>query len=289
MRTFSAPAFLSVAWAGRRRPRSFGWAERALRSRAAPWLFGALAAFELAADQWPGLQARIAPPSLLGRVLSGALVGTALGRGRSGVIAIAAGSAALSTFVSYELRRAANRRLPNSVSGLFEDVFVLGAGAALALRARNHDTRRSPSLKTDRVQFPAPREGFVLTHFITSRDVARSAAFYRDVLGGQVVLEGEPTAVKLANGWIIVNVGGGPTDDKPDVVLETPRDPHRTSSFLNLRVADIQAVYEEWRRKGAEFLTPPKQHADEIRCYMRDPDGYLIEVGQSTGSSTGQP
>ncbi len=65
-------------------------------------------------------------------------------------------------------------------------------------------------------------------------------------------------------------------------MLEPPRDPHKTSSFLNLRVADIHQVYEEWKRRGAEFLTPPKQHATEIRCYIRDPDGYLIEVGQST-------
>jgi hypothetical protein len=95
-------------------------------------------------------------------------------------------------------------------------------------------------------------------------------------------MTGEPTIVQLATSWISINVGGGPTDDKPDVVLETPQDPHKTSSFLNLRVADIQARYREWQRKGAEFLTEPKQHAREIRCYMRDPDGYLIEVGQST-------
>jgi catechol 2,3-dioxygenase-like lactoylglutathione lyase family enzyme len=131
-------------------------------------------------------------------------------------------------------------------------------------------------------KFPEPSEGFVLTHFITSKDVGRSAAFYRDVLGGEITLAGEPTAVRLANGWIIINVGGGPTDDKPDVVLEPPRDSRRTSSFLNLRVADIQRSYDEWKGKGAEFLTPPKQHRTEIRCYMRDPDGYLIEVGQAT-------
>jgi hypothetical protein len=104
------------------------------------------------------------------------------------------------------------------------------------------------------------------------------------VLGGEVVSEGEPTVLKLANGWIIINVGGGPTDDKPDVVLEPPTDLRTTSSFLNIRVADIYAAYGEWRRRGAEFLTPPKQHEDEIRCYMRDPDGYLIEVGQSNSS-----
>jgi hypothetical protein len=51
---------------------------------------------------------------------------------------------------------------------------------------------------------------------------------------------------------------------------------------LNLRVADIQACYQEWKAKGAEFVTPPIDRGAEIR-YMRDPDGYLIEVGQSTG------
>jgi len=132
--------------------------------------------------------------------------------------------------------------------------------------------------------FPAPSVGFVLTHFIVAEDVARSRNFYVGVLGGTVVLDGEPTIVKLANGWVIINVGGGPTDDKPDVILEPPGDLNRTSAFLNIRVADIQAVYQDWSAKGAVFLTPPKDHGREIRCYMRDPDGHLIEVGQTTGA-----
>jgi len=32
-----------------------------------------------------------------------------------------------------------------------------------------------------------------------------------------------------------------------------------------------------------EFLTSPIDRRAELRCYMRDPDGYLIEVGQATG------
>ena len=131
---------------------------------------------------------------------------------------------------------------------------------------------------------PMPADGFVLTHFIVSADVPRSAAFYSDVLGGEVVREGEPSIVQLANSWVIINVGGGPTEDKPEVVLETPGDPNRVSAFLNIRVADIQACYEEWSATGAEFLTPPQQRQTEIRCYMRDPDGHLIEVGQSTAA-----
>ena len=130
--------------------------------------------------------------------------------------------------------------------------------------------------------FPAPTEGFVLTHFIVVSDVERSARFYSDVLGGEVVMAGEPSIVALANSWIIINVGGGPTDDKPTVTLEPPQDPNRASAFMNIRVADIEALYREWSAGGAEFLTPPQQRAAEIRCYMRDPDGHLIEVGQAT-------
>jgi catechol 2,3-dioxygenase-like lactoylglutathione lyase family enzyme len=133
---------------------------------------------------------------------------------------------------------------------------------------------------------PIPSEGILLTHFIVSDDVERSRTFYRDVLGGEVVREREPSIVKLANSWIIINVGGGPTIDKPDVILETPPDPTKASSFLNIRVADIQSIYEEWRSRGAEFITPPQDLGSEIRCYIRDPDGHLIEVGQTTGAAS---
>jgi hypothetical protein len=86
-------------------------------------------------------------------------------------------------------------------------------------------------------EFPAPKEVILLTHFIVSDDVERSRRFYTDVLAGETVRVGEPSFVALANSWIIINVGGGPTEDKPTVMLETPPDPNRTSSFLNIRVA----------------------------------------------------
>jgi catechol 2,3-dioxygenase-like lactoylglutathione lyase family enzyme len=131
--------------------------------------------------------------------------------------------------------------------------------------------------------FPAPQEGFVLTHFLVVSDQDRSREFYRTVLGGVVVRERDPVIMKVANSWLILNVGGGPTDDKPAVTLTTPADPSRASAFLNIRVADIQKVYKEWSKKGAKFLTAPKDHGFEIRAYIRDPDGHLIEVGQATG------
>jgi catechol 2,3-dioxygenase-like lactoylglutathione lyase family enzyme len=132
-------------------------------------------------------------------------------------------------------------------------------------------------------QFPAPSDGIVLTHFIVSADVERSRRFYTDVLGGETLLQGQPAIVALANSWIIINVGGPPTDDKPTVTLQAPRDPDHVSSFLNIRVADIHRVYEQWSARGAQFLTPPTDRGRELRCYIRDPDGHLIEVGQTTG------
>jgi catechol 2,3-dioxygenase-like lactoylglutathione lyase family enzyme len=136
-------------------------------------------------------------------------------------------------------------------------------------------------------EFPAPRQGIAITHFIVSKDVERARRFYVEVLGSEAVLEGELSIVALANGWITISTGGGPTTDKPNVTLQPPSDPNHASSFLNIRVADIATVYEQWTARGAKFLTPPIDRGNEIRCYMRDPDGHLIEVAQLVGRPEG--
>ncbi|MFG2138413.1 VOC family protein [Streptomyces sp. NPDC048650] len=140
---------------------------------------------------------------------------------------------------------------------------------------------------THRDDWPVPAQGLVLTHFLTVRDVAVSRRFYADVFGGEVVLAENPCIVKIANGWIIMNPGGGPTPDKPDVTLTAPEPGDPVSSFLNVRVADIAAFYEQATAKGAQFLTEPLDRKAELRCYLRDPDGHLIEVGQATGMLEG--
>ncbi len=130
-------------------------------------------------------------------------------------------------------------------------------------------------------QFPAPADGVLLTYLVVSRDVARSRRFCTEVLGGQTVLDTDGFAiVALANGWVIITSPAAPTPDKPGVTLEPPSDLGRVSGFMNIRVASIGAAYDQWRARGARFLTPPIDHGGEIRCYMRDPDGHLIEVVQ---------
>ena len=119
--------------------------------------------------------------------------------------------------------------------------------------------------------FPAPQDGFVITHFLVVSDQDRSREFYRSLFEAQVLLERDPVIMKVANTWLILNVGGGPTDDKPTVTLTTPPDPNRSSAFLNIRVADIGRIYKEWSAKGAKFLTEPKDHGREIRAYSGTP------------------
>ena len=123
---------------------------------------------------------------------------------------------------------------------------------------------------------------FVVTNTLIVANIQRSVAFYRDVLGATALREGEPTFLRLENIWLTINGGGGPTDDKPEVVASPPHGQNVLSVFLNLGVTDIRRYYDLWSSRGAKFITEPKVHATELRCYMRDPDGYLIEVGQTT-------
>ena len=85
-----------------------------------------------------------------------------------------------------------------------------------------------------------PQDGFTIAHFIVVADIERSARFYETVFGGRVLSRGDskgaPGYIQIANTWLIVNVGGSPTPDKPTVTLSVPPDPDSVSSFMNIRV-----------------------------------------------------
>ena len=144
-------------------------------------------------------------------------------------------------------------------------------------------------VEQDSYEMP-PVEGFTVAYFLTVADIERSARFYETVFGGRILSRGDsngaPGYIQIANMWLLVNVGGGPTPDKPSVTLRVP-DPAKISSFMNIRVADIHACYTLWKSRGADFITEPIAKYGEIRCYIRDPDGYIIEVGQSTDLTYG--
>jgi lactoylglutathione lyase len=141
--------------------------------------------------------------------------------------------------------------------------------------------RQETSLHRSPLAEAVADSGIVVTQMLIVDDIDRSVRFYRDVMDAEVLRENPPAMLRLHNAWLVLNVGGGPTEDKPDVTVAPPLGVNFVSSFLNIRVIDIQSVYELWSERGARFLTPPMDRGAELRCYLRDPDGYLIEVGQT--------
>ncbi len=137
-----------------------------------------------------------------------------------------------------------------------------------------------------RSDLPFPDDGMLVTQLVVAADAAETSRFYSEKLGGEIVFESPeaPTFVRVANTWVIVAEGGTGTPDQPDVVLAPPIDVDRFDAFMNIRVSDIEGVYRDWSARGVEFITPPRDnHGYEMRCYVRDPDGRIIEVGQHTG------
>ncbi|WP_421723911.1 VOC family protein [Bauldia sp.] len=128
-----------------------------------------------------------------------------------------------------------------------------------------------------------PAEGMALTHILVVSDLAKSVAFYRDVLGADLYREygGTSAVFTFAGAWLLLVTGGGPTSDKPNVTFASPDTPDRVSHAMTIRVPDCHAAYAVLRDRGAAFLTPPVDHGAEIRAFFRDPDGHLFEVSEA--------
>jgi catechol 2,3-dioxygenase-like lactoylglutathione lyase family enzyme len=121
-----------------------------------------------------------------------------------------------------------------------------------------------------------------LTQILVVSDYDESLSWYRDVLRAKLHREyGGTSAVFDFNGtWLLVVTGGEPTDDKPGVAFTPPADPDLVSHSITIRVENCQAAYETLSDRGAEFLTPPHDWGQEIRCFFRDPDGHLFEISE---------
>ena len=127
-----------------------------------------------------------------------------------------------------------------------------------------------------------PPAGAALTHILVVRDIGASIAFYRDVLGADLVREyGGTSAVFSFNGaWILLVTGGGPTPDKPGAAFAPPTDPNLIAHAMTIRVPDCREAHRTLVDRGANFLTPPIDNGPETRCFFRDPDGHLFEISE---------
>jgi len=113
-----------------------------------------------------------------------------------------------------------------------------------------------------------PADATDLTRLLVVADLARSVAWYRGVLGAEIIGEygGTSAVVRFVGSWLLLVTGGGPTADKPTVTMAPPAEPDRSSAELT--------------RRGARFLAEPVEYAWEIRAFFRDPDGHLFEISQ---------
>jgi catechol 2,3-dioxygenase-like lactoylglutathione lyase family enzyme len=134
-----------------------------------------------------------------------------------------------------------------------------------------------------------PAEGMELTHILVVEDAARARDFYRDVVGAELYREygGTSVVLRLLGTWLLLVTGGGPTADKPDVTFAPPADPRTVGHAMTIRVPDCRAAYETLRRRGARFLTAPVESSWEVRCFLRDPDGHLLELSEAKAPPAG--
>jgi len=128
-----------------------------------------------------------------------------------------------------------------------------------------------------------PSDGVELTHILVVANLERARDFYRAVLGATVFREygGTSCVLQFQGAWLLIVTGGPPTYDKPTVSFQPPDDPDRVSHAMTIRVPDCRSAYEMLRKRGAAFLTPPKDWGGEVRCFFRDPDGHLLEISEA--------
>ena len=122
------------------------------------------------------------------------------------------------------------------------------------------------------------------------RNVERSVAFYRDVLGFEVRLDVGQGKMR----WITVGppnqpdtsillappaIDPGITDDERRIITEMMA--KGTFGWILLATKDLDGVFDRVQAKDAEVIQEPTQQPYGIRdCAFRDPAGNLLRIPQ---------
>ena len=59
-----------------------------------------------------------------------------------------------------------------------------------------------------------------------------------------------------------------------------PGDPDTVGHQVTIRVPDCRGAYEVLRSRGTEFLTSPVDRRGEVRRFVRDPAGHVLEISE---------
>jgi catechol 2,3-dioxygenase-like lactoylglutathione lyase family enzyme len=113
-------------------------------------------------------------------------------------------------------------------------------------------------------------------------DVNRALAFYCGKLQFKEIVR-----YQLPGGGLIIQLS--PTGNAPGVELWYER-PYTGFSNDRLHIAflvsDIGEVVRELKERGVEIEQEPFRKGHELIAFIRDPDGYLIELNEDTSSGT---
>ena len=113
--------------------------------------------------------------------------------------------------------------------------------------------------------------GKLTTIVLIVKDMDRSVAFYRDIVGLKVEMH-TPYWSSLSAGNI--SLGLHPETDKAKAA------PGIGCSF-GFEVTDIKGAVEELKRKGAKMQLEPKQEDFGWLAIVADPDGYPVQLAQT--------
>jgi catechol 2,3-dioxygenase-like lactoylglutathione lyase family enzyme len=137
------------------------------------------------------------------------------------------------------------------------------------------------------------------------RDLDKQVAFYRDVIGLNVIREAEVTAPPGGDHTGIdgvrrklVFLGNDNHEHQLELIYyinpvspsgNPPAHHQVNSTHLCFKTENLQSYYEHLLRQGTRFLTPPKliarpQQGDRVcLCYAQDPEGNWIEFKEELG------
>ncbi len=127
--------------------------------------------------------------------------------------------------------------------------------------------------------FPDPQAG--VSPLLAVADIYRALAFWVERIGAAIEVQWDSYALlRVGEGHLHLAVTGDPPPDRP-VRLAPPRgNDHEVTGEVVIQVADCRAVVDVLLQRGVEFLGPPATPAwgGEVRAFLRDPDGHLVEI-----------
>jgi catechol 2,3-dioxygenase-like lactoylglutathione lyase family enzyme len=110
--------------------------------------------------------------------------------------------------------------------------------------------------------------------FLYTQDLAATAQFYEEIMGLALKLDqGNCRIYQISEDGFL---GFCQREQAP----QTPSDPGAPSLILTLVTEEVDAWYEHLKARGVAFEKAPAVNPDYniYHCFLRDPNGYLIEI-----------